>query len=103
MVLGLLMATASSCTVTGSEGEEPEEEVEVLEDHNLRLTSAAPSVDDRSARFTEVAGTDLNAQRLMARTTVNISAAGETKIAMARGYAQFTARATQASMLADIN
>jgi len=103
VIMGLFMITVSSCTVLGSEEEEPEEEVEVLEDHNLRLTSAAPSVDDRSARFTEVAGTDLNAQRLIARTTVNISAAGETKKAVARGYAQFTARATEASMLADIN
>jgi len=103
LLFGLLMITASSCTVMGSEEEEPDEEVEIIEDHDLRLTSAAPSVDDRSARFTEVAGTDLSAQRLMARTTVNISAAGETKKAVARGYAQFTARSTTASMLADIN
>lgn len=103
LTFGLLMVTFSSCTVLGTDEEEPVVEEEVLEDHNLRLTSAAPSVDDRSARFTEVAGTDLNAQRLMSRTTVNISAAGETKKAVARGYAQFTARATAASMLADIN
>jgi|GEM_PF-4312152 len=104
LIFGLMMVTASSCTVLGTDEEEPVEEEEIIiEDHDLRLTSAAPSVDDRSARFTEVAGTDLNAQRLMARTTVNISAAGETKKAVARGYAQFTARATAASMLADIN
>jgi hypothetical protein len=103
LTFGLLIVTLSSCTVLGTDEEEPVAEEEVLEDHNLRLTSAAPSVDDRSARFTEVAGTDLNAQRLLARTTVNISAAGETKKAVARGYAQFTARATTASMLADIN
>jgi len=103
LTIGLLMVTLSSCTVLGTDEEEPAVEEEVLEDHNLRLTSAAPSVDDRSARFTEVAGTDLNAQRLISRTTVNISAAGETKKAVARAYAQFTARATTASMLADIN
>lgn len=103
LTFGLLIVTLSSCTVLGTDEEEPVVEEEVLEDHNLRLTSAAPSVDDRSARFIEVAGTDLNDQRMLARTMVNISAAGETKKAVARGYAQFSARATEASMLADIN
>ncbi|TVR20032.1 MAG: hypothetical protein EA391_00035 [Balneolaceae bacterium] len=91
--------TACTNTSTGAE----EDEIEVIEDQNLRLTSAEPGYSEGNLRFTRFATTNLNAQRMRVRTTVNVSAAGETQRAVARGYAQFTARATEASLFADIN
>ncbi|MCC5942345.1 MAG: hypothetical protein JJU37_12470, partial [Balneolaceae bacterium] len=100
MLVGFFfLNTACTNTSTGAE----EEEVEIIEDQILRLTGAAPGYNEGDLRYTRFATTDLNAQRMRVRTTVNVSAAGETQQAVARGYAQFTARTTQASLFADIN
>lgn len=104
LFFGFLMVVASSCSVTGTDDEEEiEEEIEVITDQDLRLTTAAPTVDEGNSRFTRVATTYLGAQRLVARTRVNVSAAGETKKAVARAYAQFKSKSTDASLFADIN
>lgn len=103
LLLGFLMMTATACTDTGTGPGEEEPEVEIIEDQNLSITSAAPGYSEGNARYTRYATTDLNAQRLRTRTTVNVSAAGETKQAVARGYAQFTAKAAKASLFTDIN
>lgn len=105
ILMSFLLVISTACTETGTglEDEEIEEEVEIIEDQNLRLTSAAPGYSEKKTRWSRAANTDLSAQRLIARTTVNVSAAGETKKAVARGYAQFTARAAEGSLFADIN
>ena len=104
LLFGFLMILSTACTETGTGPEEEEEPAEeIIEDQNLSISSAAPGYSEGNARFTRYAATDLNAQRLRSRTTVNISAAGETKQAIARGYAQFTAKAAKASLFADIN
>jgi len=74
-----------------------------IQDQNLNLSSAEPGVNVGTARLTRFSAVDLNAQRLLARTTVNVAAGGETLSATARAFAQFTARSTDASLLADID
>jgi hypothetical protein len=103
LLFSLLLVINTACIDTGTGPGEDEPEEEIIADQDLSITSAAPGYSEGNARFTRYAATDLNAQRLRTRTTVNISAAGETKVAVARGFAQFTARATDASLFADIN
>jgi len=74
-----------------------------IQDQNLNLTSAEPTVNEGDARMTRFAGVDLNAQRLLARTTVNVAAGGETISATARAFSQFTARSSDAALLANLN
>lgn len=103
LLIGFLVVTVSSCTVLGTEPEEDEIEEEVVEDQALSITSATGGYNDGNSRYTRFSTASLNAQRLRVRTTVNVSAAGETQKAVARGYAQFTARAADGSLFADIN
>lgn len=101
--MSFLLVVSTGCTETGIGLSEEEPEEEIIEDQDLRMTSATPGFNDKHTRWTEAANTDLGAQRLIARTTVSVSAAGETKKAVARGYAQFTARAAEGSLFTDIN
>lgn len=88
--LVLIIFTLASCSESSTAVEEEEENMNV--DQELVMTQRSGTINEGNARFVRYATTDLGAQRLLARTTVNVSAAGETKQAAARGYANFEAQ-----------
>lgn len=112
LVFGVAACGDSDEGATETPPEEPPVEVpapeeppapEPPEDQTLSLTSARPTINEGSLRTTRFAAVDLNNQRLLSRTTVNVGGFGEEFGARAVAFAQFTARAASASLLADID
>jgi len=81
----------------------PDPDPTPIPNQNLNLSSAEPGVNEGTLRLTRFSAVDLSAQRLLARTTVNVAAGGETLSATARAFAQFTARSSDAALLADLD
>jgi hypothetical protein len=74
-----------------------------IQNQTLRLTSAEPTINEGNARYTEFAGVDLNAQRLLSRVTVNVAAGGESISGKAIAYARFTARSSSGALRANLD